>query len=793
MLKNYFKIALRNLKRSKANTAINVLGLSMGIACAILIFTLIKFHLSFDSFHPEKNRIYRIVTEDHLEQITYSPGIPSAVGNTFRREYPFFEKTAMVYVRKKRQISLPYRTGDNKFQEEEGVAFAEPDFFKIFNFPLITGDRNNILSEPNTAIVTNRIARKYFGNENPIGKTIRLDNKLDFQITGILQDIPKNTDRRQEIYLSYKNLKDHNPWVAQENWLGYAHEQQCFVVLKQGVLASTVNKAFPEFTNRHYQGDYQKEWQFRLQPLSDIHSDINFDGVMPKKDIWALSLIAIFIIITASFNFINMATAQALSRSKEIGIRKALGSLRYQVFWQFVAETALVVFSSTCLAFILIILSLPFVSNLSGIPFNISFLYDRSVLLFLAALTILITFISGTYPGLILAGFQPVLALKGKLSLKHVGGIKLRKGLVTMQLAISQLLIIGTLVIIRQMEFTRKTDLGFTKDAVVMLPLPAKEQTKLSALRSELTALPGVKTISFCNQVPASEQNNNFEIVYAGRTQKENYDVIFKAADDQYLSLFGLRLVAGRNIYPSDTIREYLVNETLIKRLGISKEDAIGKNITVNDQKGSITGVVKDFHNQSLHAAIDPLCITTAVNYYSTCAIKVSTQNLKTTLAGIQKSWTIVFPENIYQHEFLDQRIAHFYEQDNKTLQLIQLFTTITIIISCLGLYGLVAFVASQKTKEVGIRKVLGASIQSIIWIFGKEFTQLLLIAFIFAAPLAWLIMNNWLQNFAYRIEIGAQIFIYAILSSFCVAIITVGYRAVKAALVNPVKSLKSE
>ncbi|WP_437366641.1 FtsX-like permease family protein [Olivibacter jilunii] len=643
-------------------------------------------------------------------------------------------------------------------------------------------------------MITERVAKKYFGDTDPMGKIIRLDNKLNFRIDGILRDLPENTDRRQEIYLSYGNLKDYNPWAGNDNnWLSYADELQSFVLLKPGILPATVNQAFHDFSSKYYDGNYVKEWRFRLQPLSDIHFNPDFDGKITKQSLWALSLIAVFLIITASVNFVNLATAQALNRAKEIGIRKTLGSFRNQLFWQFMVETALIVFTAIVLAFMLLYWALPLLRSVFEVPVMSIFFYDYYLLIFLPLLFLLITFLSGAYPGLVLAGFQPVLALKGKISERHTGGFSLRRGLVVTQFTISQLLIIGTLVIAHQINFTRQTDMGFTTNAIVTLPLPTIDKSTVSTLRSEFSRLAGVERVSFCTQAPASESGNSFEIVYDTRTEKENYDVVFKGGDEQYLSTFGLELLAGRNLHSSDTAREYLINETLAKKLGVSNDGVIGKNAIINDTKGTIVGVVKDFHNQSFHTGIDPLCITTQGDWYNRIAVKINPSNLRRTLEAIAPVWKVTFPNHVYEYDFLDDQIARFYEQDYRILRLVQTFAGIAIIIGCLGLYGLVSFMTTQKTKEVGVRKVLGASIRNILWLYGREFVRLLLIAFLIAAPMAWWIMNSWLENFIYRINIGAGIFIMAVAITLVIALLTVGYRSLKAALMNPVKSLRTE
>jgi ABC-type antimicrobial peptide transport system permease subunit len=793
MLKNYLKIALRNLQRRKAYTLINVLGLALGFACAILIFSFVKYHLSFDTFHSKKNRVYRIVTEDHMEQVFYYPGTPPPVGKAFRNDYTFAERVSRISVIGYQLISLPFSGGNKKFQEQAGVAFAEPGFFDILDFPLIKGDPKKLLAEPNTALVTERIAKKYFGTADAMGRIIRVNNKLDFRITGILADLPENTDRRQEIYLPFSNLKEYNSWGARDDsWGGVSSDFQCFVLLKPGVSPATVNKVFPAFSRKYYDGDYELEWQFKLQPLSDIHFNPQFDGKMSRKNLWALSLIGVFLIITAAVNFINLATAQALNRAREVGIRKTLGGFRGQLFWQFIAETTLINLVAMLLAFVLIRLLLPLLSQLFDVPISINFFRDSSLLLFLPLLLMLVIFLSGAYPGLILAGFQPVRALKGQLSQRHIGGFSLRKGLVITQFVISQLLIIGTLVIVYQMRYVSRANMGFQKEAIVMIPLPSSEKSKISTLQSEFSRLPAIEKISFCN-TPPLDAGGGREMVYDNRTKRENYDVVLKLGDEQYLSTFGLQLLAGRNLYPSDTIREYLVNETVVKKLGVTNETVIGKNAMINDINGRIVGVIKDFHNESFHSAIAPLAITTRMSAYRYCAVKVNTAGLQPTLKAVQKIWEEAYPDNIFQSDFLDERINRLYKLDQRIQQVIQTFTAVAILIACLGLYGLVSFMAARKTKEVGVRKVLGASVESILWLFGKEFIRLLLIAFVIAAPLAWWIMNKWLESFVYRISPGIDIFFFAIAITLFIACLTVGYSSVKAALMNPVKSLRSE
>jgi predicted permease len=794
MLKNYFKIAFRNLKRNKSYTLTNVLGLALGIASAVLIFALVSYQLSFDTHHSKADRIYRVTTEFHGEELTYNTGTPSPLGQTLRDDYPVAEKVANVAALSDRVISFPSAKGtQEKF--EESVAFAEPDFLAILDLPLLRGDQRSALRTPNTALITERIARKYFGEADPIGKSFRIDNIFNVTVTGILRDLPVNTDRPEEIYVPFEHLKVHSPWMVEKDWwFSVNRNLQVFMLAKPGVTPARINETLIAMSNSHYNAKDAKYFQFRAQPLSDIHFNPKLHGPVEKRNLWALSLIGVFLVITACVNFINLATAQALKRSVEIGIKKVLGVQRWQLFWQFMVETAAITVLAMVFALILAELSLPYVNQLFDVQVELHLFSDVRMLIFLLVLLLVMIVLSGAYPSLILAGLQPVLALKGKLSQKDAGGISMRRGLVITQFAICQLLIIGTLVVAGQVRYSREADMGFRKDAIVMLPVPNNELPKLSALKAGLSGVRGVEGLTFCGDAPASEFAPGTKIQFDSRPEGEEFSISTKAGDAQYASMFGLQFVAGRNLVPSDTVREFVFNETTVKKLGIkSYNDVLGKTAVINGYKGTVVGVVRDFHNKSFHQGIDALYITTLRDNYGNCAVKMNTADMKATLAAMKEVWAKVFPDNVYKYDFLDDRIAQFYERDRIILNLIQVFAGIAIVIGCLGLYGLISFMAAQKTREVGVRKVLGASVQSIVWLFGREFTRLLLIAFVVAAPLGWWVMNNWLQSFPYRISIGAGIFVLAILVNMTVAVMTVGYRSVKAAMMNPAKSLRSQ
>jgi ABC-type antimicrobial peptide transport system permease subunit len=660
----------------------------------------------------------------------------------------------------------------------------------------MAGNAKTALQEPNTALITQRLAGKYFGKENPIGQTIRVDNRINFRITGLLKDLPPNTDFRQEIYASYPTLKEHSPWLARDNsWGGVYSGAYCFMRLKPDVSEAQVEKALPGLSRKYYNAKEAKEFQFGLQPLADVHFDPVYGGYVSKNQLLALALIGMLLVITACVNFVNLATAQALRRAKEIGVRKALGSPRAQLFWQFITETAVITGLALGVALLLTYLALPLVNQLLDTRLTLNLWGNYPLAAFLVILPTLVVFISGSYPGLVLAGFEPIRALKGKMSQQQVGGFSLRRSLVIAQFAICQVLVIGTLVVTAQMRYSSQTDMGFVKEAIVMLPVPVKEPAKLSSLTARLAGVAGVEKVSLCVDAPASPDNNhNPNFRYAARPEDEKFPILYKAADANYLATFGLKLLVGRNLYPSDTIREYLLNETAVKKLGVaSLSEVLGKKVVVNDKAGTVVGVIKDFHNSSLREAIAPLCITTKLDHYNNCAVKIDSRRLSAVLAALQPIWTSTFPEHVYSYEFTDERLAKFYKQDELMLQLIQFFAGIAILIGCLGLYGLVSFMAAQKTKEIGLRKVLGASIPQILWLFGKEFTFLLVIAFLLAAPVGWWAMRKYLEDYQYKVQLGPAIFLLAVAITFLIALLTVGYRSLKAALANPVQSLRSE
>lgn len=802
MIRNYLKTALRNLNRNKGYAIINTLGLTVGIAACLLIFLVVRFETSFDNYHKNKENIYRVGTEFHNpDGVSYSQGIALAVDPALRLDFPQIKQVASVYKSGGDQVSVEDASGKilKKFNEPE-LYFAQPDFFSMFNFPFLSGDAKS-LADPANAVLSQATAEKYFGDwKNAIGKTIKYNNKNLFKVAGVFKNTPANTDFPLEVVLSFKAYVDASP-ERLKDWVSTYGQLSTFVVLPKEYAAAQFNAALPAFAKKHKPAEYSKDG-YIAQPLSEIHFDERFgnyrNNTFGKELITALMLIGIFLIVIACVNFINLATAQAVNRSKEVGVRKVLGSSRRQLAFQFLSETAVLTVFAVLLAIGLAMLVLPLLNQLLETKMVLSFSADPMLALFLLAVTILVVVLSGLYPALILSGFNPITALKSRITSKMVGGISLRRGLVILQFTIAHVLIIGTLIVVSQTNYFRNASLGFNKEAIINVTIPGDSlnQTKIDFLRNQLLQNSSIAAVSFSFASPSDNGNWQSDFKYDHAARSTDFSANLKWADVNYFDLYGLQFVAGRPYYPSDTVREFVVNEALLKKLGINDpKAAIGKQINFWDGGlvANIVGVIKDFNSYSLKEPVSPVLLSTWKSVYQVANIKVRPGKEKEALAAVEKIWNDTYPDNVFDYQFLDKKLESFYKQENQLAQLYKLFAGIAIFISCLGLYGLISFMVVQRTKEVGIRKVLGASVQHIVYLLSREFTLLILVAFAIAAPLAWYFMHQWLQDYTYRITPGVSIFLSAVIGSVVIAWITVGYRAVRAALANPVKSLRTE
>nr|WP_067059381.1 ABC transporter permease [Mucilaginibacter sp. L294] len=803
MIRNYLKTAWRSLLRNKSYTAINIIGLAIGIAACMLIFLVINFETSFDNYHSNKENIYRVITRRSTpDGIKYRQGVPFPTSQALRLDYPELKGVTAIFNDNDKQLSI----GDNnssdfkKFKEKD-LYFAEPQFFIIFNFSWLAGNKENALTQPNTVVITQQIAEKYFGKwDNAMGKTIRYDNKLDLKVTGILKNLPLNTDLPVNIAISYSTLKHTDYSENLKEWQSIIGSHACFLVLPSNVPAASFNKNLNAFIKK-YKPEKDNKDAMELQPLKTVHTDARvgvFSGQVFSTDlINALSLIGLFLLIIACVNFINLATAQAVNRSKEVGIRKVLGSKRKQLIIQFLSETFIITLFAVILATALSEVALPYLNSLLDLKLSSAFISQTAILLFLAAVLIGVTLLSGFYPALVLSGFNPIAALRNRVKVARSNGITLRRSLVVLQFGIAQVLVIGTIVIISQLNHFKNTPLGFNKDAVITVRLPNDSLSRLNmtALRNQLLQQPGVKNFSYSYGSPSDNMNWGTTFKYDNSPENADFRVTLKWADADYFKLYDLDFVAGKPYEKSDTVKGFVVNQAALRSLGVTNpKQAIGKNINIWDEKtGVIVGVVKDFNTTSLREQIPPVLMASWNDQYQTANIKLGTGNVKETLASVEKTWNKTFPQSVYEYKFLDEKIANFYRKEDQLSQLYKIFAGIAIFISCLGLYGMVSFMAVQRTKEVGIRKTLGASVANIVYLFSKEFTLLIVIAFVIAAPIAWYFTHQWLQDFTYKITPGAGIFVISIASSVIIAWITVGYKAIRAALVNPVKSLRSE
>lgn len=802
MLKNYLTTAFRNLWREKDKTTLNVLGLTVGIAGSLILFLLIRYHHSFDVNHSKGERIYRVVTtSDGNNGKSYTAGIPSVLPEAFKNDFPEADEVLFTSYRANSLITIPQASGEPKrFEEERGVTFAQPSYFKIFDRKIISGDAENGLSQPNEAIISKKWAIKYFGKEDALGGILEHD-KIQYKITAIMEDTPGNTDLPFELLLSFATKKSE---FEKQGWHSIWSDEHCYLTLKEGAKASDLESRMPAFVKKYLGEENRDNQTFMLQPLSTFHFDERFGNynynTVSSSMLLALSVIAVFLVLTACINFINLATADAIKRSKEVGIRKTLGSTRRQLIFQFLGETTLVTTFSVVLAFIFAYVALGFINSFLDLKLSLS-LADPSIALFIVSITIFVSVLSGLYPSLVVSGYQPALALKNKISNKNSSGFMLRRGLVVFQFFISQLLIIGTIVLITQMNYFRNKDLGFRKDAIITVPVPVREEPSaadsskasiMRTLRTEIGRINGVEMTSLANSAPSSGMVMGTSLSIEG--DNNFYETQVKAIDNNYLPLFDLKLIAGKNISDADTAQGFIVNEKLASMVGYKNpSEIVGKVANVWGKRLPIVGVVKDFHTVSLRSPIEATVMMNRIRNYGTLAIRISPLNRQETIKQIQTKWEMLYPDFIFSYQFLDESIREFYENEDRTSTLLTGFTSLAIFIGCLGLFGLASFMANQKTKEIGIRKVMGASVRSIVLLFSKEFVLLIVIGFILAAPFAWYLSNQWLNQFAYKIDIGPVIFVVGLIVTFLIAVATVGYRSMKAAMANPVNSLKYE
>ncbi|MEO6818313.1 MAG: FtsX-like permease family protein [Ginsengibacter sp.] len=808
MLKNYFKIALRNFRKNKVTTLINVSGLSIGISAALIIFMVVQYDFSFDKYEPGKERIYRVVTEGDGWK---NAGVPAPFHEAVQHNMSGIESAAPIFRYDGWDIKVTILKENNVpakvFKKQEEIAFIDSNYFSIFPHEWLAGNAATSLHSPNSLVLTESNTQLYFPDvpfSELIGRTVVFNDSVSTTLTGIVKDLKANSDFKFKSFISLSTISSANlkPLYSWDQWNSVNSSTQLMVKLLPGISPIGVNKQITAIFKENKADPEDAKTIHRLQPLGDVHTNTDLEGSVNKSTVNNLILLAVFLLLLGAINFINLSTAHASERAKEIGIRKTLGSKESQLIWQFLIETFLL----TLFTAILSVLITPVLINAFAgfIPEGLhlkAFLSEPSVWIFLLILVIAVSVIAGLYPAFILTKFKPVLVLKN--SVVNDSGTSrsalLRKTLIISQFVIAQVFIIGMLVVDKQINYSLEKDMGFRKDAIINFYVPfdfINPNNKKFVLRDELKKIPGIQNVSLGNQSPAMGGYMSTIIAFKENGKDMKLDVDSRNGDTAYLNVYNIKLLAGRNIAASDTANELLINETLAKQLGFANPvDAINHFAEFNDSHLPIVGVMQDFNLASVRNAIRPLIYFAQPSrgQMMNVALEKDLFTWKNTIAKMQASWKNIYPDQDFDYTFLDKKISNFYKQDQELSSLLTWSAGVAIFISCLGLLGLVIFMTNKRIKEIGIRKVLGASVKQIITLLSVDFVKLLALAFVIATPLAYWFTYNWLQNFAYHTALSWWIFLLSGLIMITIALAILVIRGSKAAMANPVESLRME
>jgi putative ABC transport system permease protein len=799
MFKNYFKTALRNLRKNKLYSAINIFGLTVGLAACLLIGVYIIHELSYDTFNVNADRIVRATMEyKQAGTVNLTATTGTKPGPQFKRIFPSIEEFARTFI-----SHNVIKNGDKIFDEPR-ILYADEPFFKIFSFHIIEGNAATALDAPDKIVITKSMAKKYFGNEDPINKILSSGGK-DLRISAVCEDAPQNSQIKFDFVTQFANLgngvKDETWWTA--NWVTYflLKDKNDIPQLQQQI--SNYMKTPQVRTEAGLEGnDYLT---YHLEPLEKVHLYSKLPGFEPNSSItyiYMLALIALLILIIACANYTNLATAQSAGRSGEIGMRKVMGASKKQVFFQFISESSVITFLAAALAFLLSVFLIPYFNDITGKHFTPDILMQPVPVTALIIFTIAVSFFAGMYPALVLSGTQIMGVLKKGFSFTG-GNNLLRKTLIVAQFGISIFLIIYTVIILQQMHFMQTKNLGYDKDHIVVLPIGGDMMKNFESLKAAFAQVLGVESITSSYDTPENVQWGD-GITAIDEKWKHEISLNAMPVDLDFTKTMKMQMIAGRDFQQSDfgnmdTANDYknyqqpfIINETLAKKIGWTPQQAIGKTIE-KGVSGPVVGVVKDFNFTSLHDPIGPMLIFLGRNYSRDYMIRINGNNTKQTLSEIEAVWKQRIPERPFNYHFLDDAYDKLYLSEHKISELFGVAAGLAIVLACLGLFGLAAFTTVQRTKEIGIRRALGANISSITFLIAKNFLKLIGIAILIAIPLAWWAGNEWLQDFAYRIPVQTYIFIVVALATALIALCTVSYHSVKASLMNPVKSLRSE
>lgn len=810
MIKNYFKIAFRNLAKYKFISFINLFGLTVGFTCCLLILTYILNELSYDRYNKNADNIYRITRTFYngngdatLKLSTIAPPF----GYYLPTDFPEIQK--MTRLLNNGTTPLKY---EDKLINEPNVYFADENIFDVFTITVLKGNPATALKDPFSVMLTEETAKKYFGDEDPINKVLRANNQFDVKVTGIYKDFPSNAHLHPNMLVSFNTLKDsavYGEKNLQTNWGNNSFFT--YILLPKNYNIKNMEARFPAFLDKHMAGQFRtvqpsKGTKLDLQKLTDIHLHSHTDyEAEPNGDIkrvYIFSCIAFFILLIACINYMNLSTARAALRAREIGIRKVIGARKKELIIQFLSESLLLTWASILIAFFLLFLLLPWLNKISEQDLSVGILLKWQILVPLLFAPFIVGIISGIYPALFMSSFQPVKTLKGLFKIRG-SSISFRKVLVVTQFAISIILIITTMIVFQQMRFMQQTSLGYDKEHLVTLPYYTQLDGQYESFRNSLLQNSSIKEAGRSSRIPTGRLLDDMSASAPGTDSMVpvKAEVRYVAADYDFIPTYGIHIVAGRNFsreYGTDT-SGFVINEAAVKAIGWkSPEQAIGKNFKYGFINGKIIGVMHDFHFESLHQEIKPMILIMPAaaqgqNFYNVLSVKIAGNNVPTALATLKNTWQKYLPDFPYQYTFLDENFSKLYASEQKQETIFTAFACIAIFIACLGLLGLSAFTINQRIKEIGIRKVMGASISSIVTLLSKDFLKPVGIAAIVAFPVAWYFMDKWLRDFAYRISISWWIFIAAGILAALIALITISFLAIKAAMANPVKSLRTE
>jgi len=798
MINNYFKIAWRNLLRGKIFSVINITGLAIGLTAFLLLALYINDELGYDRFHENGDRIYRVSREFLAEDGStdlHLANVAPPYGPLIAQDFPEVEQVVRML-----RTNLTIQYGDALFNEERAF-FAEDGFLDMFTVNVVQGDAHTALKDPFTILLSTTLAKKYFGSENPIGKMVRVDAREEMMVTGVFEPFPGQSTMHPELLISFTTLNDDNIYGTERlrtNWGNNSFNT--FLLLPKGYDVQKIADAFPAFQNKHM-GENTSKWSvLHLMKLTDIHLHSHTDSeIEPTSDIryiYFFSAIALFILVIACINYMNLTTARSAKRAKEVGMRKVVGAQRSQLIRQFLTESLLYTLIALIISFILSFATLPLLNSLSGKNLLFSDLFSPAFLGIAAGVMLFTALASGSYPAFFLTAFQPIKVFKGKVASDVKRGV-LQQLLVTVQFAIAVLLIICTTVVYNQMKHVQDFKLGYTKEQVIILPATG-DSAAFESMRQQLIQHTGIVNVARSSRIPTGRllDGQGASVVRGGELAPTGAMIKGLAIDEQFIPTYQIEMVAGRNlshVHPTDRTEGFILNESAVRTLGLgSPEDAIGKGFAYGSQKGQIIGVTKDFHFESLHEHMVPLAMAMNPDGYAWWSVRAS-GNVRAALDQLESVWKVRFPNAPFRYDFLDNRFAELYNREQTQQVLFGIFAGIAIFISCLGLLGLSMYMAELRMKEIGIRKVMGASVSGIVQLLSRDFLKLVLIAIVVAAPIAWWLMSKWLEDFAYRIDIQWWMFAAAGLAAVVIALITVSWQAIRAAVANPVDSLRDE